>query len=55
MGTRRTVVSFMRPVAASRTRCVAFVGISAQTLNTRRMPIAISRERTVYNIVSSTR
>ena len=55
MGTRRMVVSFIRPVVASRTRCVVFVGISAQMLKTRRMPIAISRERTVVNIASSTR
>src|SRR5690349_22660066 len=50
MGTRRTVVSFMRPVAGSRTRCVTLVGISAQMLSARRMPTANSLERIVRNI-----
>src|ERR1700746_29717 len=50
MGTRRTVVSFMRPVAGARTRCVTLFGINAQMLRARRMPTAKSLERIVRNI-----
>src|SRR6266516_938861 len=47
MGTRRTVVSFISPVAASRTRCVSLDGISAQTLRASRIPMVIKLERMV--------
>src|SRR5437762_3754104 len=47
MGTRRIVVSFMRPLVASRTRCVTLVGISCHTAIASSPPMAISRERIV--------
>src|SRR5690242_12368879 len=52
IGTRRTVVSFIRPVDGSRTRCVTFVGIRAQILSTSRIPTARSLERIVPSIAS---
>src|ERR1700686_4584606 len=54
IGTSRTVVSFIRPVAESTTRWVTSRGKSATTLNTTRMPITISRER-ILRIVRSLR
>src|SRR5947208_3386372 len=47
MGTRRTVVSFMRPVAASRIRWTELLGLSAKTLPTTSAPVTSRRERIV--------
>src|SRR4029077_3940318 len=47
MGTRRIVVSFIRPVTGSRTRWVTLVGISCHTARTRSAPIVSSRVRIV--------
>src|SRR5437867_1640873 len=46
-GTRRIVVSFIRPVVASRTRWVVSAGISAQTLRSTSPPMMNSRERSL--------
>src|SRR5260370_41397915 len=47
IGTRRIVVSFIRPVTGSRTRWVTLVGISCHTASTRSAPIVSSRVRMV--------
>src|SRR5580704_6146109 len=45
IGTRRTVVSFISPVVASRTRIVVLVGNNCHTAHRIRIPVMISRER----------